>query len=610
MRFIGLVLIVLTSTVSVTSAAEPFDLNIQNFRPAMDARSLITVERSRVLGTFEPSIGLYMNYAWRPLKQKIGDKEEALVEHLIAGKFLLSLGFFNVVQVGGALPISIVRADGDGPGDEPLLAGDGIGDAEAHIKVRVVDGEKYPVGLALAASIGFGVGQANAFVSHGQTVVLIPSLILDWQVGQFVAMSLNLGAHLRETRSLDGEVSIDEGGPMASRLTRADPIRFGNSASYGFGVAWSVAPESTDLVFETFGSVPLIGDAERAMPVEVLLGVKLFLLGNSFFTLGASRGLLAQYGDPDIRGFAGIVFEPTDGDRDRDGITDDEDRCPSRPEDIDQYEDSDGCPDPDNDRDQIPDIIDQCPDVPEDRNQYEDHDGCPEGDRDRDRDGLSDVKDKCPNEPEDRDNFRDEDGCPEPDNDLDGVLDTRDRCPLIAEDIDGFEDSDGCPDKDNDKDGVPDTTDRCPDQAENLDGVDDEDGCPEAKVVVTRDKIEINEKVYFETDKAVIKSGSHGILDAVASTLQKFKVIDRLEIQGHTDSRGDDAYNLDLSHRRAEAVRAYLIESGGITATRLSSKGYGETRPLDSSETRTAWSKNRRVEFIIVKDNAGAGAGE
>lgn len=594
------VLLVLMTVPAV--AVEPFDLNIQNFRPAMDARSLITVERSRVLDTFEPSLGLYMNYAWKPLQQKIGSEEKALVEHLVTGNFILTLGFFNIVQIGGMLPVSIVRADGDGPGDAPLVAGDGIGDAEVHLKLRILEHGPFPVGLAFAAKVAFGTGQSNAFVSHGQTPVLKPSLIIDWGLGSTVVMSANLGAQFRETRTLSGEVIVGEGTAGAMRVPRTDPITFGNSADFGLGLGWSVIPERTDLVLEVFGSVPLVGEAERAMPIEVLFGVKFFLLGNSFFTLGVSRGLLKQYGDPEARGFAGIVFEPTAGDRDRDGLDDDEDRCPSRPEDYDNFEDSDGCPDTDNDRDQIPDMIDQCPDVPEDRNQYEDEDGCPEGNRDRDRDGLPDVKDRCPNEPEDRDNFRDEDGCPDLDNDKDGVPDLRDRCPLVPEDIDGFEDDDGCPDKDNDKDGIPDVDDQCPDQPENVDGVDDEDGCPEVKVIVTRDKVVINEKVYFETDKAVIKPASYPILDAVAETLKAFKMIDKLEVQGHTDSRGNDDYNLDLSDRRAEAVRNYLVERGGIAAERLTSRGYGETRPIDTAENRAAWSKNRRVEFIIIKD--------
>ena len=83
----------------------------------------------------------------------------------------------------------------------------------------------------------------------------------------------------------------------------------------------------------------------------------------------------------------------------------------------------------------------------------------------------------------------------------------------MPEDIDGFEDDDGCPDLDNDNDKIPDLKDRCPDQAENYDGIDDEDGCPEAKIIVTRDKLEITDKIYFETNKATIKTESHDLLE-------------------------------------------------------------------------------------------------
>ena len=285
-------------------------------------------------------------------------------------------------------------------------------------------------------------------------------------------------------------------------------------------------------------------------------------------------------------------------------MSDDDDECPSRPEDIDGFEDSDGCPDTDNDLDQIVDLIDQCPDIPEDKNGFEDDDGCPDGQRDRDRDGLVDQVDRCPDDPEDRDGFQDQDGCPDLDNDEDTIADVRDKCPMVPEDFDGFEDRDGCPDTDNDKDGIVDRKDRCPDQAENIDGIEDDDGCPEVKVVVTREKIEINEKIYFETGKAKIQSRSHDLLNTVAETLSAFEQIENIEVQGHTDSRGDEAYNLDLSQRRADAVRAYLIEQG-VDSSRLESQGYGETKPVDPSETRAAWAKNRRVEFVIMKQAGG-----
>ena len=130
--------------------------------------------------------------------------------------------------------------------------------------------------------------------------------------------------------------------------------------------------------------------------------------------------------------------------------------------------------------------------------------------------------------------------------------------------------------------------------------MDDEDGCPERKVVLTRNKIQINEKVYFETNKAIIKEASYELLNEVASILRTHTKLKKVEVQGHTDSRGSDDYNLELSERRAAAVKAYLVGQG-IQSNRLESRGYGETRPVDTAENKEAWSKNRRVEFIILK---------
>ena len=168
-------------------------------------------------------------------------------------------------------------------------------------------------------------------------------------------------------------------------------------------------------------------------------------------------------------------------DRDRDGIPDRRDACPTMAEDRDGWLDQDGCPDPDNDGDGVPDAVDGQPFEPEDRDGYLDEDGVP--DLDNDGDGVPDARDACPDEAEDRDGDRDEDGCPEAsrDTDGDGIADDRDHCPGLAEDRDGFEDEDGCPDADNDLDGIDDARDACPDAAEDYDGDRDDDGCPEGE---------------------------------------------------------------------------------------------------------------------------------
>ena len=99
----------------------------------------------------------------------------------------------------------------------------------------------------------------------------------------------------------------------------------------------------------------------------------------------------------------------------------------------------------DKDNDGIMDDVDQCPEIPEDIDRFEDQDGCP--DYDNDKDGIYDSRDKCPLEPEDKDGFDDLDGCPDPDNDQDGIVDASDGCPNDAETLNGFKDQDGCPDE-------------------------------------------------------------------------------------------------------------------------------------------------------------------
>ncbi len=590
-------------------AQEPFDVDVQNFRPAMDSRSFITVERSKALGTFEPSFGLYLDWAFNPLSQSIGDdKDHELIESYGTGRFVFALGFGNIVEIGANIPVVIVRGDVDGPGQEETFAGDGLGDAGLSLKLRILDRERFPVGIAIVPAVQFGSGEANVFATHGQDTIISGDVVFDFELGSRVGLAFNAGARFRDERRIEGNVSIvDEDGNVTGQAKRNDPYVVGNELTYSAGLGILLVPERLELIFEGYGASPLgVSGAARATPLEALAALRIFLLGNSFLTFGATRGLLDSLGDPDVRVFGGIIFEPAVGDRDGDGIPDDIDNCPDDPEDKDGWDDADGCPDPDNDGDGILDIVDQCPDVAEDFNGFEDDDGCPDGKRDRDHDGILDINDRCPDEPEDKDNFQDEDGCPDLDNDRDGIPDTADECPNRAEDIDGFKDEDGCPDPDNDGDGIPDVKDDCPNQPENFNGIEDEDGCPEVpkKVVISGGKIKILEKVYFDFDSDVIQRRSYDILFQVAEVLRQNAQILRVEIQGHSDSRGSDKYNLKLSDRRANAVRKFLVERGGFGDGRLASKGYGETMPIDPAENVQAWDKNRRVEFIILEEAA------
>ena len=288
-------------------------------------------------------------------------------------------------------------------------------------------------------------------------------------------------------------------------------------------------------------------------------------------------------------------------DRDGDGILDQNDKCPDSPEDIDGYEDEDGCPeDQDTDGDGLTDSVDKCPTEPEDFDGIEDEDGCPDLTRDRDGDGIPDEVDQCPDNPEDKDSYQDEDGCPDPDNDGDQVLDPQDKCPLQPEDRDGFEDVDGCPDPDNDQDRIADAVDQCPNQPEDYDGDADEDGCPDLykAIVITDNRIELKQKVFFATASDRILERSFELLNEVAMALRDNPTI-TVRIEGHTDSRGSESYNLKLSQRRAASVRRYMMAQG-IDGSRMESEGFGEQNPIEDNRTSEGRAANRRVEFHIT----------
>lgn len=117
-----------------------------------------------------------------------------------------------------------------------------------------------------------------------------------------------------------------------------------------------------------------------------------------------------------------------------------------------------------------------------------------------------------------------------------------------------------------------------------------------ARVRVEADQLVILERVYFDLDKATIKPESYTLLNEVATLLLAHPEFGHIEVGGHTDARGKDAYNLDLSQRRAESVRDFLI-GRGVLASRLSAVGYGETRPIADNVTAAGMDLNRRVEF-------------
>lgn len=305
----------------------------------------------------------------------------------------------------------------------------------------------------------------------------------------------------------------------------------------------------------------------RPSYLEVLGGATYALTDPLVTFLAVGAGLDRGVGSPDWRGLVGLrlTFE-------REAPA----RAPLTPIAF----------DPDRDDDGQLDWDDRCIDVKGPIENY----GCP--DADRDGDTIADRLDRCPDEPEDRDGFEDTDGCADPDDDGDTIADAEDRCPRVL----GARENGGCPDTDRDADLIADRHDNCPDQR----GDWANRGCAKKQlVVISSTKLEILDKVYFDTARATIQARSFALLDNVAQVLSGHPELARIEVEGHTDDQGNDASNLKLSDRRAIAVKDYLAKKG-VAAQRLTAKGYGETRPIAPNRTPEGRAENRRVEFRLL----------
>ena len=245
----------------------------------------------------------------------------------------------------------------------------------------------------------------------------------------------------------------------------------------------------------------------------------------------------------------------------------------------------------DADGDGVPDKKDKCPGTP--AGATVDATGCPS---DSDGDGVWEGLDKCLGTPKGA--TVDAAGCPK-DSDGDGVLDGLDQCantPAGAK-----ADAKGCP-TDSDGDGVYDGLDKCANTPAGLKV--DTDGCP---IEVTEKETQLLDTgmirlqgVNFETGKADLLPESYPALNEVGTVLRKWQQL-QIEVGGHTDSRGTAATNQKLSEARAESVRSYLLSTfSDIQPSQLSSKGYGEARPIAPNNNALNMAKNRRVEFVVT----------
>ena len=205
---------------------------------------------------------------------------------------------------------------------------------------------------------------------------------------------------------------------------------------------------------------------------------------------------------------------------------------------------------------------------------------------------MPDFVDLCADTPAEAAGKIDQFGCPL-DSDIDGVYDYCDKCPDTPEEANNSVGADGCP-LDTDGDGVYDYQDMCPTVA----GAKSSNGCPEVKREVRQLLQKAMTGIQFENGKATIKASSYPILNNIAQIF-----IDNpsyyIEVQGHSDNVGNYKANIDLSERRAQAVRDYLVKKG-VSPEHMTAHGYGPDQPIADNKTKEGRDKNRRVEFNIT----------
>lgn len=339
-------------------------------------------------------------------------------------------------------------------------------------------------------------------------------------------------------------------------LVKLHELYVGNELTYGVAGYVPLRDDTIRVGAEVFGSFGMTKETAGeldASPIEWLAGGKMFFLKSKALYAGGGLGSRLSGGyAPDFRvvavGGGSVSLADTDV------------RAPDFKYEIAKEKDTDG--------DGYPDVIDMCPSNQEDGKEPKPSDGCPDM-PDRDGDGIPDVVDKCPDNPEDMDGVDDRDGCPEDDADQDGVPDAEDKCP------------------------------KEPGQAVKEDPT--KNGCPYyIRRITGSAEIQILKQIEFEFDKWTILPQSFVILDEVVRLLKTNPEIKLVSIEGHTDNTGGDEYNMRLSVNRAFAVRIYLTNKG-IDPARLTSKGFGSSKPLAPNETPEGRQRNRRVEFHIVQ---------
>ncbi|SEK36998.1 Outer membrane protein OmpA [Stigmatella aurantiaca] len=579
------VLALATALLGTSALAQPQglpDIELERLTLNPSGKGSLLVGTGEVLNRGGYRFSLTGHYQKDPLVLfKDGEELGALVNQRVTAHLAAAYGVFNWLELGVQVPVLLTQGGDDLTPYGLERPAEGLALGTPYVSARVAllaQADEQPVDLAIGAQVGLPVGSAAALAKDG-SVRLIPSVMVGRRFGLLRA-ALDAGLTLRSRTVLVEDENIQD--ELGKELRLGAVLATTNEGVRGELNVLVSAP------FERSGNA-----------VEALAGVRL-PLGSAFegyAMLGAGVG--DAPGTPSFRGLLGVALVNTpfrcvaggkhtteqcpDLDDDNDGVANAADTCQGVGQGV--RVDAQGCPVKDSDGDGRVDPDDRCPQVPG----VERFQGCP----DTDGDGIEDSADKCPQVP----GVEQFQGCP--DTDGDGIEDSSDKCPQVP----GIPELKGCPAKDTDQDTLPDHRDNCPTEP----GPVSNQGCPvqqQQLVEIQRDRIEIKDKVFFDSDRASILPRSNPLLDQVARIIIEHPELEKVWIEGHTDERGSLDYNRELSQKRAEAVREYLI-SRGVAGNRLVAKGYGREYPVASNETVEGRAANRRVEFLTTPREGG-----
>lgn len=441
--------------------AQDAGLNARRFLPSPgSALNYNQVAGTELPGHLVSSFGIFFDYGYRPLVASRGDEAIDLIQQAMSSSLQGALGLGKRFQLGLSMPLTVYQASKVTVENAyvPELSPWALGDLVIEPKALFLKGKM--LSMALAVPISVPTGDSSQYQGEAG-LTFEPRAILELR-GLHLRTAFNLGFLARQSQTLFG-------------ITSRNELRAGGVFAYA-------APgDRLTFLAEVFGGVGL--NTETALALESP-GLELNLSGRYAFknghnlTLGAGPGIGNQFGTPAFRAFMGYAYAPVTKkkiDLDSDGVTEAKDACPTEPEDLDSFQDEDGCPDPDNDQDGLLDATDRCPLEAEDLDKFQDEDGCI--DADNDQDGLADADDKCPLQLEKAGRSK-RDGCPDTDQDSDGVSDDADLCPTIKSGPENDANNDGCLDDDSDGDSIPFVSDLCPRKPEDFIPPFQGDGCP------------------------------------------------------------------------------------------------------------------------------------